>query len=158
MFLGQHGLTIPKTCQRILLCHGPLTRCAKLRVAHALGMSGRFPRHRLQRKLLVSDIGMHHSMCVTHVPWRMSESLNRNGGENVPDIPGARATRNFTYPTRGSWRSHNLVRLPELIRQGALRHLKSPDCRLLVPKFSHVNTKEIIKGLLHWHLAVGIHH
>ena len=27
----------------------------------------RFPRHRLQRKLLVSDPGMHHGTCVTHV-------------------------------------------------------------------------------------------
>ena len=29
----------------------------------------RFPRHRLQRKLPVSDPGMHHGTCVTHVPW-----------------------------------------------------------------------------------------
>ena len=27
-----------------------------------------FPRHRLQGKPLVSDPGMHHSTCVTHVP------------------------------------------------------------------------------------------
>ena len=32
----------------------------------------RFPRHRFQRKLLVSDPGMHHGTCVTHVPWCMS--------------------------------------------------------------------------------------
>ena len=48
-----------------------------------------FPRHRLQRKLLVSDPGMHHGTCVTHVPWCMSGSLTRGGGENVPGIPGA---------------------------------------------------------------------
>ena len=36
----------------------------------------RFPRHRIQRKLLVSDPGMHHGTCVTHVPWCMSGSLN----------------------------------------------------------------------------------
>ena len=29
----------------------------------------RFPRHRLQWKLLVSDPGMHHGTCVKHVPW-----------------------------------------------------------------------------------------
>ena len=34
-----------------------------------------FPRHRLQRKPLVSDPGMHHGTCVTHVPWCMSGSL-----------------------------------------------------------------------------------
>ena len=36
----------------------------------------RFPRHRLQRKPLLSDPGMHHGTCVTHVPWYMSVSLN----------------------------------------------------------------------------------
>ena len=29
----------------------------------------RFPRHQLQRKRLVSDPGMHHNTCVTHIPW-----------------------------------------------------------------------------------------
>ena len=54
----------------------------------------RFPRHRLQRKPLVSDPGMHHSTCVTG-------SLTRSGGKNVPGIPSACATRNFTYLVRG---------------------------------------------------------
>ena len=63
----------------------------------------RFPSHRLQRKPPVSDSGMHHGTCVTHVPWRMSGSLTRGGGENVPGIPGACATRNFTYLVRGAW-------------------------------------------------------
>ena len=40
---------------------------------------GRFPRHRLKRKPLVSDPGMHHGTCVTHVPWCMSGSLTRGG-------------------------------------------------------------------------------
>ena len=48
----------------------------------------RFPRHRFQRKPLVSDPGMHHCTCVTHVPWCMSGSLARGGWENVPGIPG----------------------------------------------------------------------
>ena len=62
-----------------------------------------FPRHRLQRKPLVSDPGMHHGTCVKHVPWCMSGSLTRGGGENVPGIPGACATCNFTYLVRGPW-------------------------------------------------------
>ena len=62
----------------------------------------RFPRHRHQRKPLVSDPGMHYGTCVTHVPWCMSGSLTRGGKENVPGIPGACATRNFTYLVRGS--------------------------------------------------------
>ena len=48
-----------------------------------------FPRRRFQRKPLVSDPGMHHGTCVTHVPWCMSGSRTRGGGENVPGIPGA---------------------------------------------------------------------
>ena len=64
----------------------------------------RLPRHRLQRKLLASDPDMHHGTCVTHVPWCMSGSLNRSGGENVAGIPGACATRNFTYLARGPCR------------------------------------------------------
>ena len=50
--------------------HGTLTRYVKLLVAHVPGMPGTFsmpPR--------VSDLGMHHCMCVTHVPWCMPESL-----------------------------------------------------------------------------------
>ena len=61
----------------------------------------RFPCHRLQRKPLVSDPGMHHGTCVSHVPWCMSGSLTRGGGGNVPGILGACATRNFTYLARG---------------------------------------------------------
>ena len=40
----------------------------------------RFPRHRLQRKPLISDPGMHHGTCVTHVPWCMSGSPTYDGG------------------------------------------------------------------------------
>ena len=48
-----------------------------------------FPRRRFQRKPLVSDPGMHHGTCETHVPWCISGSLTRDDGENVPGIPGA---------------------------------------------------------------------
>ena len=64
----------------------------------------RFPRHRLQRKPLVSDPGMHDGTCITHAPSSMSRSLTRGGGEKVPGIPGASATSNFTYLARGPWR------------------------------------------------------
>ena len=70
-----------------------------------------FPRRRLQRKPLVSDPGMHHGTCVTHVPSCMSESLTRGSGENVPSIPGACATRNFTYLARGPWWHEDLGRV-----------------------------------------------
>ena len=58
-------------------------------------------RHRLQRKPIVSDPGMHHGTCDAHVPWCMLESLNRGGGENAPGIPGACAAHSFTYLSRG---------------------------------------------------------
>ena len=48
-----------------------------------------FARRRFQRKPLVSDPGMHHGTCVTHVPWCMPGSLTCGDGENVPGIPGA---------------------------------------------------------------------
>ena len=67
----------------------------------------RFPRHRLQRKPLVIDPGMYHGTCVTHVPWRMSGSLTRGNGENVPCIPGASAARNFMYLVRGPCQQRN---------------------------------------------------
>ena len=43
----------------------------------------RFPHHRLKRKPPVSDPGMHHGTCITHVRWCMSGSLTPSGGENV---------------------------------------------------------------------------
>ena len=65
---------------------GPLTTYEKLRVAHAAGMPGTFSPKQT-KETLISYPGMHHGTCVTHVPWCMSEPLNRGGGENVPVIP-----------------------------------------------------------------------
>ena len=50
--------------------NGPITRYAKLRVAHAPGIPGTF-----SPPLRVSDPDMYHSTCVTHVPWFMPGSL-----------------------------------------------------------------------------------
>ena len=61
----------------------------------------RFPHDRPQRKPLVTDPGMHHGTCVTHVLWCILGSLTRGGGENVPGIPGACTTRNVTYLVKG---------------------------------------------------------
>ena len=80
--------------------NGPLARYVKLPVAHVPGMLGMFPRHRFQRKPLVSDPVMNHGTCVTRVPWCMSGSPTCSGGENVPGIPGACTTRNFAYLAR----------------------------------------------------------
>ena len=81
----------------------------------------RFPRHRFQRKPIVSDPGMHHGTCVTHVSWCMSGSLTPDGGENVPGIPGACTTHNLAYLARGPWNKLQiLARLPDQASVGMM--------------------------------------
>ena len=50
--------------------HGPLTRYAKLRVAHAPAMPGMF-----SSPVRVNDPDMHHGTCLTHVPGCLPGSL-----------------------------------------------------------------------------------
>ena len=87
-------------------CHGPLSIYEILRVAHAPGIPETF-----SPPPPVSDLGMHHGTCVTHVPWCMPGSLaisfEVGGGENLPGIPSACATHNFTYLARGPWLNLN---------------------------------------------------
>ena len=83
-------------CNHSSMGHLPDTQNCGLRMRRE-----RFPRHRLQRKPLASDPGMHHCTSVMHVSWCMSGSLTHGGGESVPGIPGACTTRNFTYLVRG---------------------------------------------------------
>ena len=87
--------------------HGPLTRYVKLGLWMRRECRECFPRHRLQREPLVNDPGMNHDTCVTYVPWCMSGSLTRGGGENVPGIPGACTTRNFAYLVRSPHQTDN---------------------------------------------------
>ena len=66
-------------------------------------------RERLPPPPRVSDPDKDHGTCVTHVPWCMPVSLTSGsfevgGEENVPGIPGACASRNFTYLVRGPLR------------------------------------------------------
>ena len=98
--------------------NGPLIRYVKLRVAHAPGMPGTFSPLSNSMETVVSDPGMHHGTCVTHVPWCMSRSLTRGGGENVPGIPGAWATRNFAYLARGPWSKKVQVNSLAPVRRG----------------------------------------
>ena len=44
------------------------------------------PRRRFKMKPLVSDPGMHHGTCVTHVPWCMSGSLTCGDGKTFPEF------------------------------------------------------------------------
>ena len=65
----------------------------------------RLPRHRFERNSLVSDSGMHHGTCVAHVPVMHVRIDNpwMRGKRSV--IPGAWASRNFTYLARGPLRA-----------------------------------------------------
>ena len=106
--IGDHypsGYAMKQQCDPALYSwrNGPLTGYVKLRVAHALRMPGTFSPPPTWNEPLVSDPDMHHRTCITHVPWCMSGSLTSSGGENVPRIPGACATHNFTYLTRSPW-------------------------------------------------------
>ena len=85
---------------------GPLTTYVKLQVAHAPGC---FPCHWLQRKPLASVPIMHHGTYMTYVPWCMSGSLTRGGGQTVPGIPGACTTRNLRILARGPWKEDRVL-------------------------------------------------
>ena len=87
--------------------HGPLYQIRKIAGCVCREFRERFPRHWFQMKPLVSDPGMHHGTCVTHVPWCMSGSLTRGGCENIPGILGACATCNFKYMARGPLQTNN---------------------------------------------------
>ena len=127
--------------------HGPLTRYLQLRVAHAPGMLGKFTRHRLKRKPLVSYPDMHHGTYVTAIwqeahascqiaaaqlPWCIPGSLTRGGGENVPDILGAWATSNFTHREWGPWATY--CNKPALWRDGNLIYWHNYNCLTLLTR------------------------
>ena len=92
--------------------NGPLTRYAKLRVAHAPGMPGMFSPPPTSKET-ASKRSRH-------------ASLTHSGGENVSGIPGACATRNFTYLARGPFLA--LARL--LYIDFRLRHFTNILCHL----------------------------
>ena len=80
---------------------GLLPDTQKLRVMQVPGMSETFSPPPTSKKPLVIDPGMNHDKGVTHVPWCMSGSLPRGGGENVPGIPVACTTRSLAHLVRG---------------------------------------------------------
>ena len=59
-----------KATERQARTHGPLTRYAKMPVAHAPGMPGTF-----SPPTWASDLDVHHGTCVAHVPRCMPGSL-----------------------------------------------------------------------------------
>ena len=81
--------------------HGPLARYVKLRVAHAPGMPGTFSRHR--RLAIPAYIRARASRTYRDAcrDRKLADYFGVGAGEDVPGIPGACATRNFTYLVRG---------------------------------------------------------
>ena len=91
----------------------------------------RSPHHRLQNKPLVSDPGMHHGICVTHMPWCMLGWLTHGVGENIPGIPGACATRSFTYLVRGPWNIiYRNAKQNYIVYRSATQHENHPSFRV----------------------------
>ena len=91
-----------------------------------------FPRRRFQRKPIVSDPGMHHGTCVTHVPWCMSGSFTCGDGENVPGIPGACAPA--------------ILRIWQEAHCNILTHITIPgpsNVNLFTPRFEYKNIRKI---------------
>ena len=83
--IPSHNHALPYTPLSDISTHGPLTMYNwGLRMQQKCWEH--FSRHRLQRKLLVSDPGIHYSTCIMHMPWCMPWC-----------IPGACAICNFTY-------------------------------------------------------------
>ena len=140
-----------------------------------------FPRRRFQKKLLVSDPGMHHGTCVTHVPWCMSGSLTCGDGENVPGIPGAchpailriwqEAHGTGTVwsvlpllshiyrikPTCCQYNPAKSLLWMRLQQCQYLWRLESPTTRPFVQYFVHTNIKETIKVLHYRPFVMEIH-
>ena len=88
----------------------------------------RFSRHRLQRNPLINDPGIHHGT------WCMSGSLTRSGGENVPGIPGAYATRNFTYLARDPLRWRHMSGMASLAPGLFAQHCAYNEENIKVPR------------------------
>ena len=114
------------------------------------------PRLLFQRTPLVSDPGMHHGTCVTHVPWCMSGSLTLGGWENVPGIPGACAPTILriwqeaydTYETKHQY-SHNL-------RQWYTHHDHMGP--FLQIEFNSSRSMDIYYNMVRWISAPGTMH
>ena len=76
----------------ISICYTQVTLASyQIRIIAGCACAGNagnvFPRRRFQRKLLVSDPGMHQGTCVTHVPWCMRDRLPAVTGKTFPAFP-----------------------------------------------------------------------
>ena len=118
----------------------------------------RFPLHRLQRKLLVSD----HGTCITHVLWCMCGSLTPVGWKNVPGMPGACATRHFAYLVISPLLKQCIfqasrVRKPDMLHVSWCDFEWSTPClqRSLVPLRNTTEADQVITFLLNCQTCIA---
>ena len=83
--------------------HGPLARYVKLWFAHEPGMPGTFSPPPTSKE----TAGYRSRHVSRHV--RDARAVMHVGIENVPDIPGAYATQEFTYLIKGSCSNSPLI-------------------------------------------------
>ena len=143
--------------------HGPLARCVNLRVVHAMAMPGTFsppPPSKETARSRSRDASryMRHARVVMHVGI-----ANPQWRGNVPGIPGACATRNFTYLARGQWTQHryrkhtlNITEMSVLLLF-SIKHLyisihiyRISLCKLHTASPPRVTTTYIVSGLMRW--------
>ena len=82
--------------------NGPIARYVKLGIAHAPGMPGSFSPPQLAIPTCITA----HASCTSRDACRdrwLAVAFEVGGVENVSCIPGACATRNFTYLVRANW-------------------------------------------------------
>ena len=81
-----------------IVCHGPLTRYVKLWVAHT---PGTFSQHHGLAIPTCITARASHTCHDAYWGRLLTVSFEVGDGDSVPRIPGACATRNFTYLLRG---------------------------------------------------------
>ena len=104
--LWEHPMPNYETSQGVIAgskTHGPLARRLKLRVAHVPGMFS--PPSR------VSDPGMQHGMCVTHVPWCMPGSLTTGSFWSRWRGKHSRSMRNSQFYVTGKRPMRNWIQM-----------------------------------------------
>ena len=80
------------------------------------------PRGRPQTNPQVSDPGMHHGTCVTHVPWCSRDSLSPVAGKTLPVFSAHAHPQFYVYLARGPCQG---VSTPDMAVGGELVLLRS---------------------------------
>ena len=113
-------LECPQDCA---LCMGILPDTENCGLRMRRGWRERFPRHRLKKKPLIRDPGMHHDL-----RWHGKRS----------GIPGACTTRNFPYLVRGPYHikknKGNVISI--FLKTKFVRHIPSHSVTPRPPHFS----------------------